>query len=68
MNYEELVKNDLPRWVVVNLSDDRILAEKWTWSEADFEAQDAARIYYGDNIRIYDRLDAFDFEMLKIFK
>lgn len=68
MTYEELVKNDLPRWVVVNLNDNRIIAEEWTWSDADFAALDAARTYLGDEIHIYDRMDAFDFEMVKIFR
>lgn len=68
MSYDELVKNDLPRWVVVNLSDNLVIAEEWTWSAADFAALDAERIYYGDHIRIYDRMDAYDFEMVKIFR
>ena len=68
MSYEELVRNDLPRWVVVNLSDNLIIAEEWTWSAADFAALDAERTYYGDHIRVYDRMDAYDFEMVKIFR
>lgn len=68
MTYEELVKNGLPRWVVVNFSDNLIIAEEWTWSAADFAALDAERTYYGDHIRIYDRMDAYDFEMVKIFR
>lgn len=68
MTYEELVKNDLPRWVVVNLSDNRILAEEWTWSNADFAALQAERTYYGDHICIYDRMDADDCERIKIFR
>lgn len=68
MTYEELVKNGLPRWVVVNLSNNQILAEAWSWSNADFAALQAERTYYGDHIRIYDRMDVCDYERIKFFR
>lgn len=68
MTYDEMVELNMPRWVVVDLDTDEIIAETWTWSSADFAALQAERCRYMHAIRIYDRMDVADLEKLGFFK
>lgn len=68
MSYDEMVELNMPRWVVVDLDTDEILAETWTWSDANFAALQAERCRYLHPIRIYDRMDVADLERLGFFK
>ena len=61
MTYDEMVELNMPRWVVVDLDTDEIIAETWTWSSADCSR-------YMHAIRIYDRMDVADLEKLGFFK
>lgn len=68
MTYEEMVELNMPRWVVVDLDENEVLAETWTWSNASFAALQAERCRYMHSIRIYDRMDVADLERLGFFK
>lgn len=68
MTYDEMVRLNMPRWVVVDLDTNEILAEAWTWSMAGFAALQAERCRYMHAIRIYDRMDEADLEKLGFFK
>lgn len=65
MTYEELVKNDTPRWVVYDLFTRSILAECWTWSNANFAALQRERNQPLHTIRIYDRMDENDMRKMR---
>ena len=67
MNYDEMVKNDMPRWVIVDLNTSKILDECWTWFNADCTARDAELMgCYA--VRIYDRMNEEDCKKLEQFK
>lgn len=68
MTYDEMVRTESPRWVVVDLTTNEIIAEEWSWTYADFAALDAEQERYMHSIRIYDRMDENDCARLAYFK
>jgi hypothetical protein len=65
--YDFLVKNDLPRWVVIDLTTSTVIAVEWSWTYADIAAYKAEQEFYMHSIRIYDRMDEIDAKMLDDF-
>ena len=65
--YDFLVKNDLPRWVVIDLTTSTVIAVEWSWTYADIAAYKAEQEFYMHSIRIYDRMDVIDAKMLDDF-
>ena len=61
--YDFLVKNGLPRWVVIDLT----TSTEWSWTYADIAAYRAEQEFYMHSIRIYDRMDEVDAKMLDDF-
>lgn len=67
MTYDEMVRTESPRWVVVDLTTNEIIAEEWSWTYADIAAYRAEQEFYMHSIRIYDRMDEVDAKMLDDF-
>lgn len=65
--YDFLVKNGLPRWVVIDLTASVVIAMEWFWTYADIAAYKAEQEFYMHAIRIYDRMDENDAKMLDDF-
>ena len=65
--YDFLVKNSLPRWVVIDLTTSTVIAMEWSWTYADIAAHKAEQEFYMHSIRIYDRMDENDAKMLDDF-
>lgn len=65
--YDFLVKNDLPRWVVIDLTTSTVIAVEWSWTYADIAAYKAEQEFYMHAIRIYDRMNEVDAKMLDDF-
>lgn len=65
--YNFLVKNEKPRWVVIDIDTREILAEEWSWTYADIAAKDAEQERYMHAIRIFDRFDEKDYEIAETF-
>ena len=65
--YDFLVKNDLPRWVVIDLTTSTVIAVEWSQTYADIAAYKAEQEFYMHSIRIYDRMDEIDAKMLDDF-
>lgn len=65
--YDFLVKNGLPRWVVIDLTTSTVIAMEWSWTYADIAAYKAEQEFYMHSIRIYDRMDEIDAKMLDDF-
>lgn len=65
--YDELVKEDKPRWVVADLDTGEIIAQEWSWTYADIAAYKAEQERYMHAIRIYDRFDEKDYEIAETF-
>jgi hypothetical protein len=67
MTYDEMVRTESPRWVVVDLTTNEIIAEEWSWTYANIAAYDAEQERYMHAIRIYDRLNEKDYEIVETF-
>lgn len=67
MTYDEMLQQDKPRWVVVDLNLNEIYAEEWSYTYAQFDALDAEqeKERYMHDIRIYDRMSELDYQIVE---